>query len=896
MAEIGLIASVIQVAETGLKLSKTLYQYAETVATADKRIKDIAKDVELTSFVIDELSHIFKQDQTAALLSKNAINTAQETVRECSTVFTVMDTALKKTKRNTFGRLMLPFREPKLELLRTNIERLKTTLQLLMQVLTHAHQVAYHKLDNDEVTFQRQQIKVLIQTKKESTKKYEESLKKYSVSESSTLIDDDEVDSHVRGLNKQITNGSVNSFAAASFIGSTITMKSLESCVQHVQRLLEDIEAVQRALATKDEGIDASDHEQSLIGSYFRVRGHLDSVILGSSTPAKTDSGAEEKYQITSGQAIMTATKSKENKSMVKTDAEKVIVEADLAVEKDLLELRKGAIADPAHIVSKTRRKELPIIFKDAVGRTYSFPFYLCKTWKGMEALIIQTISAHTETIGQLVRDGHYDLVGPDGNILLPEIWEAIIEPGWTIRMHMWPISESESSRLPLPPPPPPAGSGVIFEDPSALDPPRLLRDRGRKENPQRAPMWMAGASAKPSGKTMQGSRHRGNERRFRDRWESLTVPVTVLDDAFSAPLSSEPLQPNSSLPENPGEGPNGGTAQTWFKSSKEFRPLYLVESNRKASEVEEAWPSLPLPSSPATSQSQASEGFPDEVAEQETMPEKQHEESAPLQEHQNDLAPDEVAEKEDDEWVTFEERIVKKKKKVKGVKKGAVMLVEGGMDEEEMMPKTQHEEYAPLQEEYQNGLAAELKSHMKVQKTQDPADATSPVSVAYSPTSPIALTYSPTSLVVTPPIPTGKQDTTRTTGPTKSKIETQVEESSQLFMTPAPIKPEPARDILILGPKPPGQMPKRSTQTGSKHGSLHKEKLIYVSSRVRGKRSERDIIPAGAEVREVPVMDVEAEDNAMGFGLFDWGENMQQDKEGDEEVDKLLHEWTNLF
>jgi len=144
MAEIGLIASVIQVAGAGLTLSKKLYQYADSVSSADKRIRDIAQDVKLTSFVINELGRIFKQDETAALISKNAVNTAEETVRECSNVFTEMEAALKKSKKKTLGlgRLMLPFREPKLELLRTNIDRLKSTLQLLMQVLTHAHQIA----------------------------------------------------------------------------------------------------------------------------------------------------------------------------------------------------------------------------------------------------------------------------------------------------------------------------------------------------------------------------------------------------------------------------------------------------------------------------------------------------------------------------------------------------------------------------------------------------------------------------------------------------------------------------------------------------------------------------------------------------------------------------------
>lgn len=142
MAEIGVVASVIQVAGAGLKLSQTLYQYADGVATADRRIKDIAKDVQLTSFIIEELANIFKLDSSSTVLSEKAIKTADDTVKECSDVFKEINKAITKTQKSSLGKILLPFRDPKLELLRTNIDRLKANLQLLMQVLTHAHQIA----------------------------------------------------------------------------------------------------------------------------------------------------------------------------------------------------------------------------------------------------------------------------------------------------------------------------------------------------------------------------------------------------------------------------------------------------------------------------------------------------------------------------------------------------------------------------------------------------------------------------------------------------------------------------------------------------------------------------------------------------------------------------------
>lgn len=58
-----------------------------------------------------------------------------------------------------------------------------------------------------------------------------------------------------------------------------------------------------------------------------------------------------------------------------------------------------------------------------------------------MEELIRQAF-LHVEVIGPHVAEGHYDLVGPSGDIILPQVWETVVEPDWTITMHMWPIPE----------------------------------------------------------------------------------------------------------------------------------------------------------------------------------------------------------------------------------------------------------------------------------------------------------------------------------------------------------------------------------------------------------------------------------------------------------------------
>lgn len=165
MAEIGLVASVVQIADTGIKLSITLYTFAETVLTADKSIREIASDVSLTCSVLEELGQNLKKDQKSRLCSENAVRTAEVIVKECAAIFNqingTLETTLEKIKpragsekgngRNgahggrklaVAERLKWPFLQPKMQLLRSNLDRLKSTLVLMLNVITYARKVS----------------------------------------------------------------------------------------------------------------------------------------------------------------------------------------------------------------------------------------------------------------------------------------------------------------------------------------------------------------------------------------------------------------------------------------------------------------------------------------------------------------------------------------------------------------------------------------------------------------------------------------------------------------------------------------------------------------------------------------------------------------------------------
>ena len=162
MAELGIIASVVQIADVGLRLSIKLYTFGEIVASADRSVISISKDVSLTSGVLKELGQILDKDRETRTFSENAVQTADGVVKECLEVFQEMENILVKKlpslggggKEGTRGgervkratimleRLKWGYLQPKLQLLRSNLDRLKSTLLLMLNVITYARQVS----------------------------------------------------------------------------------------------------------------------------------------------------------------------------------------------------------------------------------------------------------------------------------------------------------------------------------------------------------------------------------------------------------------------------------------------------------------------------------------------------------------------------------------------------------------------------------------------------------------------------------------------------------------------------------------------------------------------------------------------------------------------------------
>ena len=153
MAEIGPLASVIQVASTSVQLSIFLYTFADNVSITGKAVKGLANDVAFTASILDQFQVVLDPERQERTVSREALEIVDSLVEGCSNDFTeialLVGKHFRKTsekqirkRRLTMETLKWPFIQPKIDVLRSNFEKHKTKLILMAQVLTFAKVVA----------------------------------------------------------------------------------------------------------------------------------------------------------------------------------------------------------------------------------------------------------------------------------------------------------------------------------------------------------------------------------------------------------------------------------------------------------------------------------------------------------------------------------------------------------------------------------------------------------------------------------------------------------------------------------------------------------------------------------------------------------------------------------
>ncbi|KAK4148485.1 hypothetical protein C8A00DRAFT_38942, partial [Chaetomidium leptoderma] len=115
-----------------------------------------------------------------ALVSEDTIRLTQDAVAECEAIFQAIEDVIAKIRGSgSMAKWTIYFRDSKIELLRSNLDRMKGNLNLLMGVIIHGTQMATERPDEASISAHRARIRQLMVEKEQYTQKYLEEKRKY---------------------------------------------------------------------------------------------------------------------------------------------------------------------------------------------------------------------------------------------------------------------------------------------------------------------------------------------------------------------------------------------------------------------------------------------------------------------------------------------------------------------------------------------------------------------------------------------------------------------------------------------------------------------------------------------------------------------------------------------
>ncbi|RWQ93799.1 hypothetical protein C8Q69DRAFT_474930 [Paecilomyces variotii] len=145
---IGVAASIIQVADLGTKVSVRLFSLYRRFKDADQSLRDLSNDVALTCAILRELGESIEKDEQSKLCSEEAHRTLKSILGQCQEVLEQIQNMIdyrNDPQKTPLQRATEKFRnvllEPKLDPLKSNLERLKSTMLLLLNAIMYAGQI-----------------------------------------------------------------------------------------------------------------------------------------------------------------------------------------------------------------------------------------------------------------------------------------------------------------------------------------------------------------------------------------------------------------------------------------------------------------------------------------------------------------------------------------------------------------------------------------------------------------------------------------------------------------------------------------------------------------------------------------------------------------------------------
>lgn len=131
------LSAVAGIATAGAQLSKALYDLYSTVRTSGQEIQDVAHNVSLLAMVLEELDDVLCDD--VSNFRPQLLEAAKLIVLRCASIFedirkhTGADANLKGKK--PYEKLAWYFKRERVKPLRSSLESLKSTLNILLHVV-----------------------------------------------------------------------------------------------------------------------------------------------------------------------------------------------------------------------------------------------------------------------------------------------------------------------------------------------------------------------------------------------------------------------------------------------------------------------------------------------------------------------------------------------------------------------------------------------------------------------------------------------------------------------------------------------------------------------------------------------------------------------------------------
>ncbi|OJD33617.1 kinetoplast-associated protein kap [Diplodia corticola] len=484
----GLAASCARVAHLGFQLANKANSYSDAIPDADSRIKDLAKDVELTSEVFQGASTVLDDAEIKSVLNKNAETTVRTVLEACRGIFGDLDAILEHGRRNE---QTWPFELHKFEMFNADLDMKNDTMRLLLLTL----QLACHGMPADcadpSDDDQLQKMANLISAIEASAKRFESirtnliSADEVSLTASSegamcmpdpmgstefTYIDDSppspaqpaaQCSAFSDSDNATPEDVHVEALSTEDPIHETSGLThDLKVCIEHVQGVLHHIEEA-KASGRDTAALDPTE-AWDLLHAFSRTSVMLEEFIAGKRQSARQ---SQSSGRLRQGSLIASTgfgsycppchRGMRKRWAKIERKCTEEVKELSSRIDLSVSWVRVRLQQRIRTRLCFQKLEKLPVKFVDVLGRRFNFPWKSCCSWKGMEDLVKQAFAFDVSAC-QYVYRGQYDLIGPDGAIILPILWATTVQPGWTVTMqisrlglHTFDTSPSPRQRVP---------------------------------------------------------------------------------------------------------------------------------------------------------------------------------------------------------------------------------------------------------------------------------------------------------------------------------------------------------------------------------------------------------------------------------------------------------------